>query len=121
MKPGLSLRRGKTLTDAERLAAVSDWTQEPAVDVAQRVGAANPIEMASKPVLKASPDPETGEVMPWVGATGAKMTSFRLPERIHLKLKWLGETTYGTNATKLLCEILEPELNRMIKARGIEP
>lgn len=121
MKPGLSLRRGKGgLTDAQRLAAVSTWTQEPAIEAAKRadVPMLNPEQPIEAPAVPAAP---VKEAVPWEGVNGSRMSTYRLPERVYLKLKWLGETTYGTNATKILCDILEPELNRMLKERGIEP
>lgn len=133
--PTLSLKKG-SLDAAQRLAALESWTAEPAQAVAERIGAAAVEEQKPEEVAPAarvtkrsgkSPaahEPAAGgdgEGLPWVGATGSHMTTYRIPTRIYLKLKWLGETTYGSSATKILCDVMEPAIDKMLKDRGIEP
>ncbi len=128
MKSGQSKITAKPLnrtSDAERLEKLDEWTEAPAKEVAASI--AKPAEstaVAPKPEKKGK---DTG--YPWesVPATGAsflaaqKSVNFKIPMDLYLKLKWLGETTYLSDMTKIVTEALQEKTGKLLKERGIKP
>ena len=43
--------------------------------------------------------------------------NFKIPMRLYLKLKYLGDTTYDSSMTKIVVSTLEKETDRLLKAR----
>lgn len=125
--PALSLKKRSPEDAAARLAALESWTAEPAQSVASKIEVApeptvaKAVKKTAKSSAKAAVPEGEGGAMPWAEATGTHMTTYRLPSKIYLKLKWLGETTYGSSATKILCDAVEPAIDKMLRERGIEP
>ena len=104
---------------AEALAGldkVQEWTEQPAKDAASAI---TPVADAMAPVEP----PKTPEArFPWdeaaIGAPEAiKLVNFKIPMRLYLKLKYLGDTTYDSSMTKIVVSTLEKETDRLLKAR----
>jgi hypothetical protein len=112
-----------TAETLDRLGKLDEWTEEPA----RRAAAALEGKGEETPQPAAENAPEAQETAkpeyPWQqpGMEGTHLANFKLERRLFLKLKYLGETTYGSNMTKILSEALEPKVNKMLKERGIKP
>lgn len=107
----------------ERLEALKDWTEEPAKRAAAALGEEDRAEPQPEPENAPEPREKAKTQYPWQqpGLEGTHLSNFKLDLRLFLKLKYLGETTYGSNMTKILTEALEPKVNKMLKERGIKP
>lgn len=62
-------------------------------------------------------------LMPWedeaqMGGGAVKLCNFKLPMALYLKLKWLGDTTYDSNMTKIVLGAVEREIEKLLKERG---
>lgn len=106
---------------------MSDWTEEPAKKAAQALE-------PDKPAAEASPPQEAAETpavpqksaseYPWSeqGDSKAKQPLYlRIPVPLYLKLKWLGDTTFGTDMTAIAVQALNDKVQSLLKERGIEP
>lgn len=116
MQPLLKKRPGAAVPTAElldRLHKADDVTMQPLEQAVKE--AATPAPAAAKPAKAKKP------AMPWDAIDEAAIQPFsaRLNTRLFLKLKYLGETTYGTNMTKILHEALAEKVSVMLKERGI--
>lgn len=116
----------QTQQDAlKRLEKLSEWSEQPSRDVADAIKDTDPEPTESPRVAtKQKKKPEVS-AKPWDVAadyahgTGEPLKSmnFKLPIELYMKLKWLGETTFGTNMTKILTEALYEKTSQMIKDR----
>ncbi|WP_426148767.1 hypothetical protein [Polaromonas sp. DSR2-3-2] len=104
---------------AEALAGldkVREWTEQPAKDAASAI---TPVAEVIAPV---EPPKAPEARFPWdeaaMGAPEAvKLVNFKIPMRLYLKLKYLGDTTYDSSMTKIVVSTLEKETDRLLKAR----
>ena len=104
---------------AEALAGldkVQAWTEQPAKD------AASAIAPAVKAMAPVEPTKTPEARFPWdeaaIGAPEAvKLVNFKIPMRLYLKLKYLGDTTYDSSMTKIVVSTLEKETDRLLQAR----
>jgi hypothetical protein len=120
----LTLKPVRTQHDIDRLEKLDGWTEQPARDqAAALIPQPEPTETAA-----VTPEPKKkgkDTAKPWeigVGAAesagkGQKSVNFKLPMELYLKLRWLGETTYGMDMTKITIEALTAHTDKMIKAR----
>lgn len=115
---------------SSRLASLENWTEEPTLDA---FDALQPIidetdahisTTTEKPAL--ARENTVGEgiaevVLPWVGASDEKLVvfMFKPSEALHLKLKFLGETTYGMTMQKIVVDAVEQRVAALLKARGL--
>lgn len=107
-----------TTQSLARLETLKDWTEEPAKKAAAAISKEGQGDGQGN---KEKIDPRVPQY-PWqAGQTGSTLASFKIPTQLFLKLKFLGDTTYGSNMTKILLEALEPKVEQMLKERGIEP
>lgn len=133
----------------KRLDALDEWSEQPAKDVAAAIVASQPAQAssasstaqptqasqatqtaepvkASKPAKKVQPaQPQypwstAGEGAQAGGRPATRQFNIKVPEDIYLRLKWLGETTYGTNMTQIAIEALAERVASMLKERGIK-
>lgn len=128
-KPKLSSRppvinTAETLSRLERL---DEWSQEPSKKAAEAIGAAKPVQEGQPAVEVTENAPKTlktqkSETYPWddVDPKANSMTTMRLNTTLYLKLKYLGETTFGSNMKKIMEEALESKIKKMLKERGID-
>ena len=106
-------------SSAEALAGldkVREWTEQPAKD------AASAITPAVEVIAPVEPPKAAEARFPWdEAATGVpeavKLVNFKIPMRLYLKLKYLGDTTYDSSMTKIVVSTLEKETDRLLKAR----
>ena len=104
---------------AEALAGldkVQDWTEQPAKD------AASAIAPSIDTVVTQMPAEPSVARFPWdealIGsAESVKLVNFKIPMRLYLKLKYLGDTTYDSSMTKIVVSTLEHEIERLLKDR----
>lgn len=122
-KPRLSAKPpGSSLSnDLERLERLNSWTEEPARAVAESLDAEpKPAEegRAVKPP-KASPQQPK---MPWddVPDDVHRQFNVRLPYKLAIQLKWLGDTTFDSSMSKIVIESLEKTAKRMLAERGVK-
>lgn len=121
-QPKLS-SRAPTLNTAqtlERLEVLDEWSEQPAKTAADAISH----EQVSSPQPAKENKPkkrEIGESYPWEEEVNSVVAlHIKLPANLFAKLKFLGETTYGSNMTKIIIEALEPKVNKMLKERGIK-
>lgn len=103
-----------------RLEKLDAWTEEPSRDVAAAIGAE---PHAETPVVKpVAPRKGRGGEFPWqdVPEGSERQLNVKAPADLHLKLKWLGDTTYGTNMTQIIIDALQDVAKKMLKERGIK-
>ena len=104
---------------AEALAGldkVQEWTEQPAKDAASAISPA--IRPAASTEVPKAPEAR----FPWDETTisaleAVKLVNFKIPMRLYLKLKYLGDTTYDSSMTKIVVTTLEKETDRLLKAR----
>lgn len=125
------------------LQALDQWSEVPAVDsakaVAQQsaVSEPSPEPLAATAVTPAYRGPgrppkrlyDTQETLdpnrPWAIAAFSqqmpplKSTTFRLPNELYLKLKWIGDTTFNQSMTDVVIAALEKEVALRLQERGI--
>lgn len=115
---------------SSRLAALENWTEEPtmvAFDALQTTNDeidANVPTHAEKPALALENTVGQGaaeQVLPWANASEEKLSvfMFKPSEALHLKLKFLGETTYGMTMQKIVVDAVEQRVAALLKARGL--
>lgn len=113
----------------ERLEKLKDWTEEPSKKAAEAIGASKQEDGKAGVVNEQKIASKALEVQikdsfeyPWQDprSVGFSTSSFRLPTELFLKLKFLGDTTYGSSMSKILIEALEPQIDKLLKERGIE-
>lgn len=137
MKNGsLQLRSAKR----SALQALDQWSEVPAVDSAKAVAEQNTISepsLAATAVTPAHRGPgrppkrlhDTQQTLdpnrPWAIAAFSqqmpplKSTTFRLPNELYLKLKWIGDTTFNQSMTDVVIAALEKEVALRLQERGI--
>ena len=106
-------------TPAEALAGldkVQEWTEQPAKE------AASAISPTAEAIASAEPEKPAAALFPWdesaIGAPEAvKLVNFKIPMRLYLKLKYLGDTTYDSSMTKIVVSTLEKETTRLLQER----
>lgn len=104
---------------AEALAGlekVQDWTEQPAKD------AASAIAPSIDTVVTQTPLEPPVSLFPWDdalmgSAESVKLVNFKIPMRLYLKLKYLGDTTYDSSMTKIVVSTLEREIEQRLKDR----
>jgi len=100
---------------AETLAAldrVSDWTEEPAKTAAAAISA------PAQVIAPSETQKPTAARFPWEEPTqGVKLVNFKIPMALYLKLKYLGDTTYGASMTSILIEALEAKTAELLRDR----
>jgi hypothetical protein len=108
----------------DRLGKLSDWTEEPSRDTSAVIApletppkpTENPVSEIHTPTLaKESRTPWTINNAPPIAV---RSMNFKLPIDLYQKLKWLSETTYGYNMTRILIEALEEKTTQMLKDSG---
>lgn len=126
------------------LQALDQWSEVPAVDSAKAVAQQNTISepslappLAATAVTPAHRGPgrppkrlqDTQQTLdpnrPWAIAAFSqqmpplKSTTFRLPNELYLKLKWIGDTTFNQSMTDVVIAALEKEVALRLQERGI--
>jgi hypothetical protein len=104
---------------AEALAGldkVQEWTEQPAKE------AASAISPAVEPIAPAELPKAAAARFPWDEPSGStseavKLVNFKIPMRLYLKLKYLGDTTYDSSMTKIVVSTLEKETERLLQER----
>ena len=99
------------------LAKLQEWTEQPVKDAVSAITpavqlTANPAE-AFKPPAARFPWEESSISAP----EAVKLVNFKIPMRLYLKLKYLGDTTYDSSMTKIVVSTLEKETDRLLKER----
>ncbi len=104
----------------ERLNALEEWSEQPARVAADAIKHEQVVR--PKSVKENAPKVKVGEgTYPWEdGVNGVVSVNFKLPANLFAKLKYIAETTYGSNMTKIVIEALEPKVDKMLKERGIK-
>lgn len=129
----LSSRRPTVETStslSSRLAALENWTEEPTIVAFDALQTTNDIIDADIPTHAEKPaqalenragQGDAEQVLPWANASDEKLAvfMFKPSEALHLKLKFLGETTYGMTMQKIVVEAVEERVNALLKARGL--
>lgn len=108
-----------TRSAAEALAGlekVQDWTEQPAKDAASAIASSIGVVVTETPL-----EPPVAR-FPWDdalmgSAESVKLVNFKIPMRLYLKLKYLGDTTYDSSMTKIVVSTLEHEIERLLKDR----
>lgn len=132
-QPALNSRRPdvmNSLSATEKLRKLDNWTTEPtvtaleAIQLTQIADAPNDINLELKPALALKKELEghdSNPDLPWHNASEDKLAvfMFKPSEVLHLKLKFLGETTYGMTMQKIIVEAVEERVAALLKARGI--
>jgi len=104
---------------AEALAGldkVQEWTEQPAKD------AASAISPTVDPYVTVDPPKPSATRFPWDEPSGSrseavKLVNFKIPMRLYLKLKYLGDTTYDSSMTRIVVSTLEKETERLLQER----
>lgn len=123
-----------------RLAALDAWTEAPAKAAAQSLstqeegGAPESADAASDAIKASEPSNASSHSKqskvskhaepsyPWEGIAEDQSHQFniKIPKALYMRLKWLGDTTYGTSMTQLAVQGLEAQAAKMLKERGIK-
>lgn len=101
----------------QRLRMVEEWTEEPARKAAEGLPQAEPAPPQPE-APKAPPAPR----YPWEGVSEEAIQSYTIdiPKRLHLKMKWLAETTYDQGLRKRMLQAIERSVDEGMRERGIE-
>lgn len=94
---------------------VREWTEQPAKDAASAISPAVeaiPIESSKASAARFPWDEPASSTLEAV-----KLVNFKIPMRLYLKLKFLGDTTYDSSMTKIVVATLEKETERLLKER----
>ena len=132
-RPALSSRRPgvDTKSALDKLSALDGWSEQPAVTASNALEdvkiqkTPNDPPKAEKPVRALKKEVEEGvkaAKLPWDDASDRLTINFMLrpSETLHAKLKYLGETTYGSSMHKIAIEAVEHAVEKMLKERGIK-
>lgn len=123
-----------------RLQALESWSEEPAKAQASALAkpegegaaipAAQPSEAstpstandAAEPSKDSKQSKDSKPSYPWDGVDDGQSHQFniKIPKALYLRLKWLGDTTYGTSMTQIAIQGLEARAAKMLKERGIK-
>ena len=125
--------------DIARLDALKDWTEAPARAVAESLSEGQgadaqeapqaPAETTAKEKGRAIENKTPGKPAervpdyPWNGLKDPdSQTQYlvRWSKKLHMQVKFLGETTYDDSMNKLITRAVEREVAAMLKARGIK-
>lgn len=122
----------------ERLNKVDTWTEEAETRGGRHASleapVEAPVEVSTAPLdlvvnevvhatIPEAPKPSKArkkvEPMPWDDANPRieKKVLLRIPEPLHAKLKYLGETTYGDSMNKIILKALETEVEKRLAER----
>lgn len=111
-RPPAPRNAAQSLADLEK---VKDWTEEPAQTAASAIsGKVQTVAPAAAPTPPAP-------AFPWDAPSAAdstRLVNFKLPTVLYLKLKYLGETTYGASMTSIVTGVIEKEVDRLLAERG---
>lgn len=118
LKPRLSAKPPGASTlnnDLERLERLNTWTEEPARAVADSLTKQDEPEEEGRAVKPAGK-------MPWDGIPDDLHRQFnvRLPYKLALQLKWLGDTTFDSSMSKIVIESLQKTAKKMLADRGVK-
>jgi hypothetical protein len=140
-------KSGSQADALKRLEQLDGWTEEPAKAAADAIGATQAIHASSairpsnaaedaqlaqavepaKPVqaVKAAKKTQPVQQYPWATAEQGwrpvmRQFNIRVTEDVYLRLKWLGETTYGSNMTQIAIEAITDRVTAMLKERGVK-
>lgn len=107
----------------KRLQALDDWTAEPNKLPAHALPTTPEATQAPTSPPKATEKPPEAPRKPWEAANGESeglvSFNFKLPRTMALKLRYLGDTTYGETMTSILIKTLGPRLDEMLHERGL--
>lgn len=112
-RPPATHNAAQALADLDK---VQDWTEQPAKTAASAISP--PVEAVAP---AAAPTP-SAPAFPWLvpGATDStRLVNFKLPTALYLRLKYLGETTYGESMTSIVTGVIEKEVDRRLAERGV--
>jgi hypothetical protein len=108
------------VSDLEKLEKAEEVINQPSKDVAINAGLI-PAEGVGDSVKTEESTVKAEPQYPWIGVSDANQSvNFKMPLELFLKVKWLSDTEYGMNMTKLYIEAIEKEVAIRMKARGIE-
>lgn len=102
----------------ERLAALENWTEEPARAQAGDMG----LQAMEKP---GEVKPVLGRQLtlaPWHDPVMPELThpvTFRIPRELYLQLRYLGDTTKGEKQITIVVKALETEIEKRLRERNI--
>lgn len=99
--------------------------------IAEPVAAAVVPEVAKvlvQPAAQAAPADESPaptrvvKKVPWAddGQDGVVSFNFKLPRALAVRLRYLGDTTYGASMTSIVVDAVTPVVAQMLKERGLE-
>lgn len=125
--PALKSRPPQPRDDTDRLKQLEEWTKEPAKKAEQAAregeGRAEPAP-TNKPAAAAPKSGQSGkpDTDPWGEANPdiIKIFNLRLPEDLHVRLKWLGDTSYGESMHSIATEAVAKEVAKRLKERGLK-
>lgn len=134
MKSSPQLRRSRPqvpAVDLERLQSLDEWTTKPEQGRATALGAPepptapanDPVAPVPSPKLTKAPDASHAAVegaRPRDSVSENELQAYHvmIPKRLHLKLKWIGDTTYGISMRQFILAALEEAAERALKERA---
>lgn len=138
--PKLRLRPNPPRTSSgenlARLEMLEEWTEEPARLAAQALAWEGAAVESAEPKEAQTPDSEAKPIKkparaaaepakenyPWSACRDeeVRQVNLRLPARLALQLKFLGETTYGSSMNKIATESIQATVKKMLSERGIK-
>ncbi len=133
MKSSPQLRRSRPQippVDLDRLKSLDAWTTQPEQSRALVEPSIAPVEPADAPAAPeplpapvetpASPAAAPVDVHPWDSILPVEMKAYHLvmSKRLHMKLKWIGDTTYDSSMRKFILAVLEEAADRTLKERS---
>jgi hypothetical protein len=97
--------------ETERPDRASSPAKDAASAIAPKVDAVAAVVIQSPPAAR----------YPWEDAPGSveavKLVNFKIPIKLYLKLKYLGDTTYGSSMTQIFVTAMEKETARLLRER----
>jgi hypothetical protein len=111
-RPPAPRNAAQALADLEK---VKDWTEQPAKTAASAISAQ--VQAVAPAAAQKPPAP----AFPWEapGAGDAvKLVNFKIPLALYLKLKYLGDTTFGASMTSIVTGAMEKEVDRLLSERA---
>lgn len=112
MQPQLKRRPSANVSsDIDKLIKTDEWATQPSKDLSGQAGVGEP--------AAAAPDRAGEGKLPWENANPRIKLVFnlRLPEPLHAKVKYLGETRVGESMHSIIVRGIEAEIQRMLSIR----
>lgn len=106
-----------------RLDKLEEWSEEPARDAAAVLSTADEPANGEGEGRAVPPKIKGVAAYPWIEYDGVPVLSsvlLRIPKSLHMKVKFLGETTYGDSMNKIMQRAIEREVKEMLRKRGID-